>query len=340
MEKIRLGRTGLLVSKSGFGAIPIQRLSFEDAKTLLRRAYDGGINFFDTARAYTDSEEKIGCALSDVRHKIIISSKTHAHTADELFKDLEISLGNLKTDYLDIYQLHNPTFLPDESHELYQAALKAKKEGKIRFISITNHRVDLAREMVLSGLYDTMQFPLSALSGDEDFKLAELCKKHDVGFIAMKAMSGGLITDPTATFALLRSLGNVVPIWGMQHVWELEQFLRFEDNPPQLNKALLKTIDEDKRALAGNFCRACGYCMPTCPAEIPIATAARMSLLLRRMNTAKLITPEQRTEMEKIKNCTDCGICKTHCPYGLDTPNILRSEYDLYQKYLAEHKII
>jgi aryl-alcohol dehydrogenase-like predicted oxidoreductase len=337
MEKIRLGRTELLVSRSGFGAIPIQRLSFEDAGKLLRRAYDGGINFFDTARGYTDSEEKMGQALSSVRKNIIIATKSPSHTKEGMLKDLETSLRNLKTDYIDIYQFHNPSFVPDENHEIYQAALQAKKEGKIRFISVTNHKVDLAMEMVKSGLFDTMQFPLSSLSDERDFELVELCRKLDIGVIAMKAMSGGILTDPTASFAVLREKGNIVPIWGMQHMWELEQFLKLEENPPVLNEELKQRIAKDKEELSGNFCRACGYCMPTCPAKITISTAARVSLLLRRTNPTNLLSPESQAMMEKVNDCIDCGICKTHCPYGLDTPNLLRREYKLYKDYLREH---
>lgn len=336
MEHIRLGRTELMVSRSGFGAIPIQRLSFDDASTLLRRAYNGGINFFDTARAYTDSEEKIAYALQDVRRHLVIASKTQAVTEAGLFADLETSLRNLKTEYIDIYQLHNPPFFPDEAHELYQAALKARSQGKIRFISVTSHRLDLARTLVRSGLYDTMQFPLSALSDDDDLSLSVLCRAHDVGLIAMKAMAGGLITNPAATFALLRGLGNVVPIWGLQHLWELEQFLALEANPPPLTEALRMEIGRDKQELAGAFCRACGYCMPTCPAGINIAMAARMSLLLRRMNAAGLVTAEWQAAMERIESCTDCGVCKTHCPYGLDTPSLLRREYAHYREYLSK----
>jgi aryl-alcohol dehydrogenase-like predicted oxidoreductase len=336
MEKIRLGRTELMVSRSGFGAIPIQRLSFDDAGKLLLQAYGGGINFFDTARAYTDSEEKIGKALSGVRKHIVIATKSGANTKDEMLNQLETSLRNLKTDYIDIYQFHNPSFIPYEDHEIYQAALEAKKAGKIRFISITSHQVDRATEMVKTGLFDTMQFPLCSLSDEKDFELAELCRKLDVGVIAMKAMSGGLLTDPTSSFALLRSKGNIVPIWGMQHEWELEQFLKLEENPPVLNDELKAQIAKDKAELSGNFCRACGYCMPACPAKIEISSAARMSLLLRRMNPAKWLQPESQAMMERVNDCIDCGICKTHCPYGLDTPNLLRREYKLYKEYLEK----
>jgi predicted aldo/keto reductase-like oxidoreductase len=253
-----------------------------------------------------------------------------------MLKHLETSLRNLRTDYIDIYQFHNPSYIPFEDHETYQAALQAKKEGKIRFLSITSHKVDVAMDMVKTGLFDTMQFPLSSLSDEKDFALVELCRKLDVGVIAMKAMSGGLLSDPTSSFALLREKGNIVPIWGIQHDWELEQFLKLEENPPVLNDELMAQIAKDKAELSGNFCRGCGYCVPTCPAKIEINNAARISLLLRRTNPAGHVTPEAQAKMERVNDCIDCGICKTHCPYGLDTPNLLRREYKFYKEYLAK----
>ena len=337
MEKIVLGRTGLLVGRSGFGAIPIQRIGFDEAAAILRRAYNGGINFFDTARGYSDSEEKIAYALSGVRHEIIIATKSPASNAEALVKDLETSLTKLKTDYIDIYQLHNPDYLPEYGSSIYQALLNAKKQGKIRFISISNHRRDLAAEMVRSGLFDTLQFPVSALSDDRDFELVKLCKELNVGFIAMKAMSGGLITDPAPTFTLLRSYGNIVPIWGIQYMRELEQFLALEENPPELNDEMRKNIARDKAELSGNFCRGCGYCMPDCPAGIPISLAARMSFLLRRTSTANFVTPEFQAKMDKIRDCTNCGSCRAHCPYDLDTPALLQREYGSYRKYITEN---
>ena len=150
MAKITLGRTGITTDRNGFGALPIQRIPIGDAVKLLRKAYDGGITFFDTARAYTDSEEKLGQALSDIRSHIYIATKTAAEKAEEFWKDLHSSLTLLKTDYIDIYQFHNPSFCPkpDDGSGLYEAALKAKEQGKIRFISMTNHRVSVAREAV------------------------------------------------------------------------------------------------------------------------------------------------------------------------------------------------
>ncbi len=338
MEKTRLGRTGLMVTRSSFGALPVQRVSFDEAKKILVKAYDNGINFFDTARAYSDSEEKIGYALSGVRKNIIIATKTFAKDKKTLFQHLETSLGNMKTDYVDILQLHNPAELPDpdDAESVYAGLLEAKKKGMVRFIGITNHRIKTAMEAVGSGLYDTMQFPLSSLSDQVDLELIEECKKKDVGLIAMKALSGGLITNAASTFAFLRQYENVVPIWGIQRERELDEFLEFEKNPPVLDDALWEVINKDRLELAGNFCRACGYCMP-CPAGIEIPTQARISLLLRRAPYQQFITDSFREKMELINKCIECGNCKNRCPYKIDTPNLLKRQLEDYTQFYREH---
>jgi uncharacterized protein len=338
MEKIRLGRTNLLVSRNGFGAIPIQRISFEDAGHILRKAYDHGINFFDTARGYTDSEEKIGAALSDVRKEIIIATKTHAGDKEAVLKNLETSLRNLRTDYIDIYQIHNPPKLPDhhDPSSALSGLLEARKQGKIRFIGITNHRLEVVLEAIAGGLYDTIQYPLSALSTAADLKVIEECRKHDLGFIAMKALAGGLLTNAAAAFAFLRQYENVIPIWGIQTESELDEFLVYEKQPPILDKKMWQLIEQDRAALSGSFCRACGYCLP-CPAGIPIPMAARMSLLLRRMPFQQFMKDDWHKQMMLIKDCQDCGQCKEHCPYHLDTPALLREMLEDYEEFYRNH---
>lgn len=334
MEKIRLGRTGLMVTKTGFGALPIQRVSFEDAERILKMAYDGGVNFFDTARAYSDSEEKIGRALSGVRSHIILATKTMAKDKDSMFRDLHTSLKLLKTDYIDIYQLHNPAQLPDPNEQggLYEGLLEAKRQGKIRHISITQHSLSLAKQAARSGLYDTVQFPLSSVSSEEDISLISLCKDLDVGVIAMKAMAGGLITQAAASFAFLRQFDNVVPIWGVQREKELEEFLSLEKDPPSLSE-LMPQIERDRKELAGTFCRGCGYCMP-CPKGIDIPTSARMSLLLRRAPAQNFLTQEWQRKMALIDECIHCGQCKSKCPYKLDTPALLQANREDYKTFL------
>ena len=334
MDTVRLGRTGLTVSKNGFGALPVQRVDTEEACRILRRAYEGGINYFDTARFYTDSEEKLGIALHDVRDKIILSSKTMATTVEGFWKDLHTSLQLLQTDFIDIYQFHNPAFCPKpgDGTGLYEAMLEAKARGMIRFIGMTNHRLSVAEESVQSGLYDTLQFPFSYLAGEQEEALVHLCAAQDVGFICMKALAGGLITRSDVAYAYLAGF-PVAPIWGIQRMQELEEFLSYQENPPALTSERLAYIEAERRELAGNFCRGCGYCMP-CPVGIEIHNCARMSLLLRRSPTASHLTPAGQAKMKKIEDCIHCGQCKAKCPYGLDTPSLLQKNYEDYLTFL------
>lgn len=336
MSKVRLGRTELKVEKNGFGALPIQRVDMDTAKQILRKAYENGVEFFDTARFYTDSEEKLGEALSDVHDEVVLASKTGALNAEDFWKDLKTTLNNLKTDHLDIYQFHNPPFcpLPGGEDGLYDAMLKAKEEGKVRYIGITNHRLKVAHEAIDSGLYDTLQFPFCYLSGEKELELVEKCRKADMGFIAMKALSGGLITSSEAAAAFMMQYENVLPIWGIQREKELDEFLAYVAEPPAMTEEVSTLIDKDRKELQGEFCRGCGYCMP-CPAGIEINNCARMSLLLRRSPSALQLTDEVQAKMKKIEECLHCGKCKTKCPYGLDTPTLLEKNYKDYKEVLA-----
>lgn len=334
MEKVRLGRTEIIVGKNSFGALPIQRITKEEAAKLLRKAYDSGFNYFDTARNYTDSEEKMGYALSDVREKIIISTKTAAKNAEDFWKDLHTSLEKLKTDYIDIYQFHNPPFCPKpgDGSGLYEAMVEAKEKGLIKHIGITNHRLAVAEEAVKSGLYETLQFPFSYLASEKDIALVKLCEEHDVGFICMKALSGGLITHSDVAYAYLAQF-PVAPIWGIQRESELDEFISYIDNPPSMNEEREEFIKKERVELMGEFCRGCGYCMP-CPMGIQINTCARMSLLLRRSPTASHLSEQGQAMMKKIDDCINCGKCKSVCPYGLDTPNLLKRNYEDYKTFL------
>ncbi|MBE5783856.1 MAG: aldo/keto reductase [Clostridiales bacterium] len=337
MDTIRLGKTNLVVSKNGFGALPVQRVDMEEARRLLRKAYEGGINYFDTARVYSDSEEKIGASLHDVRDKIIISTKTMSTTVEGFWKDLHTSLSLLKTDYIDIYQLHNPPFCPRPGDEsgLYDALMEAKEKGMIRHIGITNHRLKVAEEATISGLYETLQFPFSYLAGEKEENLVRLCEENDVGFICMKALAGGLITNSKAAYAFLAQY-PVAPIWGIQRESELDEFLSYQDAPPAMTDEIMAFIQKERKELQGDFCRGCGYCMP-CPMGIEINTCARMSLLLRRSPTAGHLSPESQLMMEQIDSCVQCNQCMTRCPYGLDTPTLLRKNLADYREFLKNH---
>ena len=338
---VTLGSTGITVPQNAFGALPIQRDDFDTASKILRRAYEGGMTFFDTARAYSDSEEKIGIALSDVRNKIYIATKTAAKTPDEMKSQLETSLKMLKTDYIDIYQFHQSTccYRPGDGSGMYEQMEDFKRQKLIRHIGITSHQIDIADECVESGLYETMQFPFSYLSGDREIALVENCRSHNMGFIAMKALAGGLITNSRAAFAFMSGFDNAVPIWGVQHEHELEEWLSYFNEAPELNDELRSVIEKDKKELSQDFCRGCGYCMP-CPAGIVINQCARMSQLIRRSPSANWLTEESQKMMMKIEDCRNCGQCKKKCPYGLDTPTLLKQNLADYKEILAgKHRV-
>lgn len=339
MRTIQLGKTGITTPQNAFGALPIQRDSTEVAVDLLRKAFDGGMTFFDTARAYSDSEEKIGIALHDVRDKITIATKTGATDPDEMKRQLDKSLAMLQTDHVDIYQLHmaNCCYAPGDGTGVYETLEDFKRQGMIRHIGITAHKIGVAEDAVDSGLYETLQFPFSYLSGEREIALVEQCKQKNVGFIAMKAIAGGLITYAPAAMAYIAQFENVLPIWGVQRENELAEWLSFMDKTPVLDEEMKERIRADKEALGADFCRGCGYCMP-CPQGIVINQCARMSLMIRRAPTSTWFSESWQAEMKKTTTCKECGLCKTRCPYDLDIPTLLKKNHDDYFVQLAQNK--
>lgn len=212
--------------------------------------------------------------------------------------------------------------------------LEAKAQGKIRHIGITNHRLKVAEEAIASGLYETLQFPFCYLATEEDKRLVALCKEADMGFIAMKALSGGLIMNSAAAYAFEAEYDNVLPIWGVQRERELDEFLSYIVCPPKMDDELRAVIEKDRKELMGDFCRGCGYCMP-CPAGIEINNCARMSLMIRRAPSAAQLTPEMQAKMMKIEDCLHCGACMKKCPYHLNTPELLQKNLKDYKEILA-----
>ena len=210
----------------------------------------------------------------------------------------------------------------------------AKKQGKIRHIAITNHRLAVAREAIDSGLYALLQFPYSYLSGPQEQELVEMCERAGMGFVAMKGMAGGLLRDGTAAAAFMAQQPIVVPIWGVQHEWELDQFLACVKQTPAMTAEYQAVIERDRAELCGDFCRGCGYCMP-CPVGIEINNCARMSLLLRRSPSANHLSAKGQEKMMKIRDCLHCNKCMSHCPYGLNTPELLARNLKDYEEVLA-----
>lgn len=339
MRKINVGRTGIVTVQNGFGALPVQRCDMDTAERILKKAYEGGMTYFDTARSYSDSEEKIGNALShdpSIRAKITIATKTPSKTPEAFWKDLETSLQKLQTDYIDVYQFHmaERCYRPGDGTGMYECMQKAKEEGRIRHIGITAHKILVAREAAESGLYETLQFPFSYLSGKQEQELVEICRQNEVGFIAMKGLAGGLINRSDAAMAFMSQYDNVVPIWGIQKESELEEWLSYMENTPSMTGEIREFIEKEITELSGDFCRGCGYCMP-CPMGITINQCARISLMLRRAPSANWLSEYWQNEMKKIETCINCRQCVSRCPYELDTPSLLKKNYEDYKKVLA-----
>ena len=336
MKQITLGSTGITVPQNAFGALPVQRDDMQLAVKLLRRAYEGGMTFFDTARAYSDSEEKIGVAFAGMRDRIYIATKTGAKNPEGFWKDLECSLQKLQTDYVDIYQFHcaDQAYRPGDGTGMYVCMLEAKAQGKIRHIGITAHKLQVAADAVATGLYETLQFPFSYLSSDKEIDLVQKCTAFNMGFIAMKGLAGGLINQSEAAMAFMTQFDHVLPIWGVQREAELEEWLGYMKQTPSMTPEIASFITKEQTELSGDFCRGCGYCMP-CPAGIQINNCARMSLMLRRAPSAHWLSPEIQEQMQKIESCLNCGKCISKCPYELNTPKLLQKNYADYKKILA-----
>jgi aryl-alcohol dehydrogenase-like predicted oxidoreductase len=338
MKTILLGKTGLRVTKPAMGCLPVQRCTKDDGVRLLQAAFEGGIRFFDTANAYTDSEEKLGLALADVRNQIVISTKSGSRTKDGVLTHIENSLKMLRTDHIDLFQFHNVPEMPDpeDPNGAYAGAVEAKRRGWIDHIGFTSHRVDVAEKCIDSGYFETCQFPFSYISSERDLALAERCRKADMGYIAMKGLAGGLLTNVKACHAFMNCYENVVPIWGIQKMEELKQWLDIAEEDPQMDDEIRAFIEKERAELTGTFCRSCGYCGP-CTVGIEIHNCARMNMLLRRSPWQQYMTDEWYAKMQKINDCVGCGLCASRCPYGLDTPNLLKYMLKDYNEFYASH---
>lgn len=336
MRDVTLGSTGITVPQNGFGALPLQRIGEDEAVALVRAAFSGGMRYFDTARAYSNSEHRVGLALEGVRERAFVATKTMARTPEAFWADLEKSLAELRTDYIDVHQFHcvDQAYAPGDGTGMYECMQEAKAQGKVRHIGVTAHKLEVAFDCVRSGLYEVLQFPLSYLSGPRERELVEECRLANVGFVAMKGLAGGLIADSRAAMAFMSQFDNVLPIWGVQRESELAEWLSYMDDTPSMDEGLHAFVERERVELAGDFCRGCGYCMP-CPQGIVINQCARMALMLRRAPSSAWLTEQWQRAMEDTRRCTECRVCTARCPYDLDVPSLLRKNREDYERVLA-----
>jgi hypothetical protein len=341
LEKIKLGKTGMMVTRLGFGGIPIQRLSEADAVAVVRKCLDLGLNYIDTANGYTTSEERIGKAVKGRRHDVFIATKTFPGTPEIIEQNLELSLKRLDTDYIDLYQFHGVNDkatldrILDPENGLYKIFEKAKKAGKIRHIGITSHQMDAAKEQVKTGKFETMMFPFNFITNEPATELLPLCRKHDVGFIVMKPLAGGLLDNATIAFKYLLQFPDVVSIPGIEKIHEIEEIYGIYSGPTAMTAAEKKQMKQMTKELGTRFCRRCDYCQP-CAQGIPISTILGFPTFVKRLPVdwymKSAFIP---AAMEKVMECIECGECEGRCPFNLPIREMLKESYDLYEQVKA-----
>ncbi len=343
MDQIRLGKTGLMVTRIGFGGIPIQRLTEPEAVKVVERCLDLGLNFIDTANGYSTSEERIGKAVKGrKRQDIIIATKTFPGSPEDIERNLDLSLKRLQTDYIDIYQFHqvgtmeayNRVLEPEKG--LYRLFEKAQKAGKIRHIGVTCHQIDVAKKLVESGKFETLMFPFNFITSEPADELLPLCRKHDVGFIDMKPMGGGMLYDAAVAFKWLFRFPDIALIPGIEKVEEIEEIVALYNGPHEMTDEEITRMQALKDELGTRFCRRCDYCQP-CPQGIPISTVMTFDTLVKRLPPEWYLNgPFIPSAMVKVPECLECGECESRCPYNLPIRQMLRENYDLYEKVKAE----
>jgi len=327
MEYRVLGKTGLKISRLGFGGIPIQRIDAEGTKVLMQQMMDAGINFIDTARGYTVSEEYLGYALEGIREHFIIATKSMARTREAMAADIDISLKNLRTDYIDLYQVHNAT--PEQLEQVMapggalEALLEAKAAGKIGHIGLTSHSLDTFKMALDLDWVETFMFPYNIVETQAEKLIAE-CAKRNIGFIDMKPLAGGAIED--ATLALRYICANdavTVVIPGMAEAKELEQNLAAVNNTAPITAEEKAAFLEVRNQLGTNFCRRCNYCQP-CAAGINISGCFLFDGYLQRYGLGEWAKSRYATIPVKASACIGCGACESRCPYNLPIRDMLK----------------
>lgn len=342
MEKIRLGKTGMMVTKLGFGGIPIQRLTQDEAVAVVKRCLDLGITYIDTANGYTTSEECIGKAIAGRRKDVIIATKSGGRTREDTEKHLALSLKRLGTDYIDLYQFHNiadkdffdKVMVPNGPMAFLQAQ---KKAGVIRHIGVTSHSMDMAKELVKSDIFETLLFPFNFITDEAERELLPLCRQHDVGFISMKPLAGGMLDNATLCFKYLFNFPDVVSIPGIEKIAEIEEIVGIFNRSYKLTKAEKKEMQRLKDELGPSFCHRCDYCRP-CTNDIAISSVMIAPSFFKRQPPDRFFSGNNAQAIEKAADCTECGECETRCPYHLHIIDTLKERVIWFREEKARYE--
>ena len=342
MRRRFLGKTGLEVKVLGFGGIPIQRVSEEEAIEVVRRCYELGINYYDTARAYTVSEERIGKALEDVRENVFLATKSGRRDGESLLRELETSLANLRTDWIDVYQLHNVSS-PEAWEKIkapggaLNALYEAREEGKIRHIGITSHDPAFLTEILREHAFETIMIPYNYLTVKPEEELLPLCHEMNVGTIIMKPFGGGAFSNANTALKYVLANKHVdIAIPGMMATQEVEENHSVALGPPELSQWERDLIEKDRAELGEQFCRACNYCQP-CPQGVPISFVLRAeSQFLKRMGWRPGTEERIAESIQKAAACVECGECEERCPYHLPIRELLKARSKSLERILDE----
>ena len=330
-----LGKTGLSVSEVGIGGIPIQRADVDAAKRLMAAAADMGVNFLDSARAYSVSEEYLGEALEGIRDRFVIATKSGSKTKEDMQRDVEISLQNFRTDHIELYQFHNPNaaglqqiMAPGGALE---ALLEAKAAGKIGHIGVTLHSKELFQQVLEYDWVETVMFPYNIVETQAE-ELIAACSEKNIGFICMKPMAGGALDDADTAMRVLAQNEHIsIVIPGMAAVRELQQNTAAYADKSPLTEAEQAKIDQVRSDLGSNFCRRCNYCAP-CTAGISIYSVFLFEGYLTRYNLVEWATGRYNAMEKTASDCIGCGVCEPRCPYGLPIRDMMKKAVKLFGK--------
>jgi predicted aldo/keto reductase-like oxidoreductase len=341
MKSTVLGKTGLVVSRVGFGGIPIQRVSEEEAVRVVLRCIELGVTFLDTASAYTNSEERIGKALAAMpgqREQLVIATKTAARDRATAWQHLEQSRRALGSDVIDLWQLHNVSSMEVYKQVLapggaLEAAQHALETGRVRHVGITSHSMEVALEAVASGLFETLQFPFNFVTNEPADRLLPLVREHGLGFIAMKPLGGGLLSDANLCIKYLLQFDEVVPDPGIEKVEEIEEIAAIVSGSWELIPDEWQEIERIREKVGVRFCRRCGYCEP-CPEGVRISLVINLPTVWKRMPASRLLNGNLAAAIQTGRNCIECGECEEKCPYQLPIREMIAEYMAFYERAL------
>ncbi|MFH1091308.1 MAG: aldo/keto reductase [Pseudomonadota bacterium] len=334
MRKIEMGRTGLMVTEIGFGGIPIIPLPMDEAVAVIRRCFERGINFYDTAIRYGDSEKKLGLALEDLRDQVFLATKTIERYAAGAAGHIRQSLESLRTEFIDIYQLHNVS-KPEELEQVLapggamEAMTAAMESGKIKHIGVTSHNIDIAIRACRTGRFATVQIPFNFIEYEPADELFGVAADYNMGVIGMKPLGGGLIGRPDLCMKWLQQYPKVMPIPGFAALSEADEVLDMYDSPQPLTDTDWADIEKLRVELGRTFCHRCGYCQP-CEQGVKITEVLFFRSAAKRTGGPAAIAL-CKAAMQTVKDCIECGECSERCPYHLPIPELLREYLDEYR---------